>query len=93
MFDNRYAILNAALKHCEEKLDKLSDNDTKRARNYLQVISSLAQEGKKKIGGLTEKFQNLEELQAFVTEKLAENPELAPQIDAKHSKNIVSSFV
>lgn len=89
LFDNRYAILNAALKHCEQKLDKLSDNDTKRSRNYLQVISSL--ESKKKIGGLTEKFENLEGLQEFVKEKLAENPELAPSIDAKHSKNIFTT--
>jgi len=90
LFDNRYAILNAALKHCEEKLDKLSDNDTQRAKNYLQVISSLAT-GKKKIGGFIEKFENLDGLQAFVTEKLAEKADLAPQIDAKHSKNIFTT--
>jgi len=91
LIDNRYAILSAALKHCEEKLDQLNDNDTKRSRNYLQVISSLAQEGKKKIGELTGKFENLEELQAFITEKLEEKAELAPQIDAKYSKNIFTT--
>lgn len=89
LFDNRYAVLSAALKHCEDKLDKLGDTDTKRGRNYLQVISSLVKEGQKKIGELTGKFQNLDELQAFIKEKLEEKADLAPKIDSKFSKNIV----
>lgn len=92
-FDNRYAVLSAALKHCEEKLDKLGDSDSKRGRNYLQVISSLVKEGQKKIGELTGKFKNLEELQAFIKEKLEDKVELAPKIDSKFSKNIVKSYI
>jgi len=87
LFDNRYAILTAALKHCEDKLDKLAESDTKRAKNYLQVIGSLVKEGQKKIGELTGKFQNLEELQAFISEKLEDKSALAPKIDAEHSQN------
>ncbi len=84
-------MLTAALKHCEEKLDKLGENDSKRHKNYLQVISSLIKEGGQgKIGGLSEKFQNLQEMVTFISEKFeADKQEYLPSIDSKHSTNIV----
>lgn len=93
IIDNRFAVLSAVLKHCDEKIDKLSSTDEKRNRNYLQVIGSLLKEGQtNKIGDLTGKFQNLQEMEAFVTEKFKEKPELLPQIDPKYSTNIVISL-
>jgi len=87
--DNRFAVLNAALKHCEEKIDKLGDIDTKRGRNYLQSISSLIKEGaSKKIGDVTGKFENHKDMEAFVTEKLEDEAKvLLPTIDAKYANN------
>lgn len=90
LFDNRYAVLTASLKHCEEKLDKLGENDSKRHKNYLQVISSLIKEGGQgKIGGLSEKFQNLQEMVTYISEKFEDKQEYLPSIDSKHSTNIV----
>ncbi len=78
------------MKHCEEKLDKLGDNDTKRHQNYLQVIGSLLKEGNQgKIGDLTEKFQSLDELKNFIEEKFKDKKEFIPNIDQKYSKNTV----
>jgi hypothetical protein len=92
IIDNRFAVLSAVLKHCDEKIDKLNANDEKRNRNYLQVIGSLLKEGQtNKIGDLTGKFQNLQEMEAFVAEKFKEKPELLPQIDAKYSTNIFTT--
>jgi len=87
--DNRFAVLNAALKHCEEKIDKLGECDTKRGRNYLQVISSLIKEGgQKKIGDVTGKFENHKDMEAFVIEKLEDEAKaLLPTIDAKYANN------
>jgi len=83
-------VLTAALKHCEEKLDKLGENDSKRHKNYLQVISSLIKEGGQgKIGGLSEKFQNLQEMVTYISEKFEDKQEYLPSIDSKHSTNIV----
>jgi len=89
--DNRYAVLSAALKHCDEKLEKLGDSDTKRAKNYLQVIGSLAKEGQGKIGGLAEKFQSLQEMTKFVEEKFQDKKEFVPQLDAKFAQNIFTT--
>jgi len=91
-FDNRYPVLTAALKHCDEKIDKLGEGDSKRHRNYLQVISSLIKEGgQEKIGDLTGKFKSLEEMQGFITEKFKDKQEFVPAIDSKHSNNIYST--
>jgi hypothetical protein len=80
------------LKHCDEKLDKLSATDAKRNKNYLQVIASLMKEGQAtQIGDLTGKFQNLQEMETFIAEKFKEKPELLPQIDTKYSANIFTT--
>jgi len=92
LFDNRYAVLTAALKHCEEKLEKLGESDSKRHQNYLKVISTLIKEGGRgKIGGLSEKFQNLQEMEAFVGEKLEDKNEYLPSIDSQHATNIFTT--
>jgi len=90
-FDNRYAVLSAVVQHCDEKLEKLGESDTKRHKNYLQVISSLIREEKKKIGDLTGKFQSLQEMEAFVGEKFEDKADYLPKIDAKHSSNIFTA--
>jgi len=90
--DNRFAVLTAVLKHCDEKIEKLSAGETKRNRNYLQVIGSLMKEGEQaKIGDLTGKFQNLQEMEAFVAEKFKEKADLLPTIDPKYSTNIFTT--
>jgi len=42
LFDNRYTMINTILKHCDEKFDKLSECDSKRMKNIIQVITTTA---------------------------------------------------
>ena len=62
LFDNRYTMINTILKHCDEKFDKLSECDSKRMKNIIQVITTTAQQDSlPKIGNKTNKFENLQE--------------------------------
>jgi hypothetical protein len=77
------------LKHCDEKLNKLDDAQTKRSKNFIQVIGTSAQSGLTKIGNKTGKFENFKELEKFFNENMKEKNEYLSKLDEKFHTNIV----
>ena len=70
-------------------MNKLDDANSKKAKNYIQVIGTSAQDGLKKIGNMTGKFENYKEFEKFFNENMKEKSEYLPKLDEKHFTNIV----
>ncbi len=94
MIDNRYAIINGILTHCDDKLERLDDSNNKRNKHYVQVIgTSVAQNGIPKIGNLTGKFENFRELDKFISEHFKENKiDYIPKIPETLETSLVKNF-